>query len=91
MVVNPYQKKWCELTEEQRAKRRANAKACRIRRMQRIKEEPDSVEAAIWEDRKERQRELAREHYRENREEKIAHATQRYREIQCIRPFPIVI
>ncbi len=90
MVVNPYQKKWCELTEEQRVKRRANAKACRIRMLQRIKEDPNGPEAAMWQDRRARQRELAREHYRENREEKIANATQRYREIECIRPFPCI-
>lgn len=90
MVVNPYQKKWCELTEEQRQRRRANAKICRLRILEKIKEDPDCELAAIWRNRRVRQRELAREHYRENREDKIADATHRYREIVCIRPFPVI-
>jgi len=87
MVVNPYQKAWKDLTDEQRAQRRANAKSCRLRMIEKAKEDPELAEKL--QQKRERMRERQQEHYYAHRDEQLAKANLRYRQSQCIRPFPI--
>jgi hypothetical protein len=85
MVLNPYQKKWCDLTEPQRERRRAAARLCRANTVLKEKENPEN-----YVEQHEKRRERQRAAYYENREQKLAEANDRYRNKLRVRPFPVL-
>jgi|TARA_R110000824_G_scaffold52715_1_gene146431 hypothetical protein len=85
MVVNPRQKKWSELTEDQKERRRAAAKLCRANTVLKEKANPED-----YVEQHRRRRERSRKAYYENREQKLAEAIERYRNKLRVQPFPVI-
>ena len=88
MVVNPYQKKWSELTEEQKARRREAAHRSAKKRHDRLvalAEEGDEDATLILESEKQRKK----DYYNQNRQKRLEYGKNYYMTKVKIVDFPV--